>query len=46
MDAITINTTAEQDTTQELHNDLLTTLESLTDVQLAMVGGGQGVFTL
>lgn len=38
-------TTTAAEVTLDLHDDTLTELESLTDVQLAMVGGGQGLFT-
>jgi len=38
-------TTTAAEVTLDLHDDALAELESLTDAQLAMIGGGQGLFT-
>ena len=41
MDAIIATVEIETETMQD---DLLTSLEKLTDVELAQIGGGQGIF--
>lgn len=41
-----IVTTTPAEIALDLHDDTLAELESLTDAQLAMIGGGQGLFTM
>jgi hypothetical protein len=41
-----VATTTAIETTLERANETLDELESLTDVELAMIGGGQGLFVI